>query len=276
VGNRPHVDLNERAFGRIFVIDIVDIDIPELDLMKKHPDKIYYKGELSLLDRPKISIVGTRRPSSYTKKYTYDIAKALSSRGVAIVSGAAMGVDAIAHLGAGVDNTIAVMANGLSSRYPSVNKSMIEEIESRGLTLSQFDPHFKATAWSFVLRNEIVVALGGSLIVTEADIDSGSMRSVEYALRMERDIYVLPHHIGESEGTNQLLRDGLAKPIYDIELFASQFGRAVDSSVVKDDFFYFCQKSPTLDEAIDAFGDRIYEAELEGSIVVEGGVVRLV
>ena len=170
------------------MINVVDFDIPELNLMKKYPDTIYCKGDLSLLSRPKVSIVGTRRPSSYTKRYTYDIAKALSCRGVAIVSGAAMGVDAIAHLGAGVENTIAVMANGLSSRYPSVNRSMIEEIESRGLTLSQFDPDFKATAWSFVLRNEIVVALGESLIVTEADIDSGSMRSVEYALRMEKDI----------------------------------------------------------------------------------------
>ena len=254
----------------------VEFTIPELELMKKYPDTLYAKGDLSLLNRPKVSIVGTRRPSAYTRQYTYDLSRALSRRGVCVVSGAAMGVDAIAHQGAGVENTIAVMANSLNIRYPSVNRVLIEEIEEEGLTISQFDPDFKATAWSFVLRNEIVVALGEFLIVTEADVDSGSMRSAEYALKMEKKIFVLPHHIGESEGTNQLLKEGLAEPVYDIEAFASLFGQAVDDTVLKDDFFYFCQKSPTLDEALECFGDRIYEAELEGMVVVENGLVRLV
>lgn len=257
-------------------MEIIDFSVSELDAMKKYPDMLYAKGDLGLLSRPKVSIVGTRRPSAYTRQYTYDLAKALSRRGVCIVSGAAMGVDAIAHQGAGAENTIAVMANSLDIRYPSVNRRLIEEIEKSGLTLSQFDPNFKATAWSFVLRNEIVVALGEFLIVTEADADSGSIRSVEYALKMEKKIFVLPHHIGESEGTNQLLKEGLAEPIYDIEVFASRFGQAVDDTVLKDDFFYFCQKSPTLDETLESFGDRIYEAELEGMVVIENGLVRLV
>lgn len=257
-------------------MEIIDFSVSELDAMKKYPDMLYAKGDLGLLSRPKVSIVGTRRPSAYTRQYTYDLAKALSRRGVCIVSGAAMGVDAIAHQGAGAENTIAVMANSLDIRYPSVNRRLIEEIEKSGLTLSQFDPNFKATAWSFVLRNEIVVALGEFLIVTEADADSGSIRSVEYALKMEKKIFVLPHHIGESEGTNQLLKEGLAEPIYDIEAFASRFGQAVDDTVLKDDFFYFCQKSPTLDETLESFGDRIYEAELEGMVVIENGLVRLV
>lgn len=257
-------------------MEIIDFPVSELEAMKKYPDALYAKGDTALLNRPKVSIVGTRRPSAYTRQYTYDLAKALSRRGVCIVSGAAMGVDAIAHQGAGAEYTIAVMANSLDIRYPSVNRVLIEEIENKGLTLSQFNPNFKATAWSFVLRNEIVVALGEFLIVTEADTDSGSMRSVEYALKMKKKIFVLPHHIGESEGSNYLLKEGLAEPIYDIEAFASQFGQAVDDTVLKDDFFYFCQKSPTLDETLECFGDRIYEAELEGVVVVENGLVRLV
>ncbi|MEA3491280.1 MAG: DNA-processing protein DprA [Campylobacterota bacterium] len=255
---------------------IVDFTLTELESMKKYPASLYAKGDLGLLGRPKVSIVGTRRPSAYTRQLTYELAKALSSRGVCIVSGAAMGVDAIAHQGAGVANTIAVMANSLDVRYPSVNRTLIEEIEVNGLTLSQFDPGFKATAWSFVLRNEIVVALGEFLVVTEAAIDSGSMRSVEYALKMEKRVFVLPHRLGESDGTTQLLKDGLAEPIYDIEAFASEFGQAVDDTTIKDDFFYFCQKSPTFDETVDRFGDRIYEAELEGVICIENGLVRWV
>ena len=253
----------------------VDFHIAELDAMKKYPDLLHYKGSREILQRPKVSIVGTRRPSGYARHYTYEVARALSARGICIVSGAAMGVDAIAHQGAGADNTIAVMANGLDIRYPAVNRSMIEEIEEKGMTISQFEPGFKATSWSFVLRNELVVALGEFLIVTEADAGSGSMRSVDYALEMGKKIYVLPHRIGESAGTNYLLREGLAEPIYDIETFASKFGQAVDDGVVKDEFFYFCQQSPTLDEALERFGERIYEAELDGMIAVENGLIRL-
>ena len=248
----------------------------ELEAMKKLPEKIYCQGDPGLLKRPKVSIVGTRRPSAYTRRVTYELGRALSKRGVCIVSGAAMGVDAVAHQGAGSDNTIAVMATGIDIRYPAVNRELIEAIEKQGLTLSQFDPGFKATAWSFVLRNELVVALGELLIVTEADEKSGSMRSAEYAMEMKKPIYVLPHRIGESKGTSYLLEEGLAEPIYSIDRFASGFGKAVDDGVPRDEFFYFCQNSPTLDEALEQFGDRVYEAELEGTIMVENGLVRLI
>ncbi len=253
----------------------LDFHLPQLESMKRYPAVLYAKGNQELLHRPMVSIVGTRRSSPYARKFTYDLAHALSKRGVCIVSGAAMGIDAIAHQGAGAANTIGVMANGLDIRYPSVNRALIGEIEEHGLVLSQYEPGFKATQWSFVLRNELVVALGEFLIIAEADTESGSMRSAEYALEMGKKIYVLPHRLGESEGTNQLLRDGLAEPIYDIEKLASQFGQAVESLAVKDDFFYFCQTSPTLDEALARFGERIYEAELEGIVVVENGLIRL-
>lgn len=250
-------------------------NIPALSVMKKYPKTLYYKGDLALLQRPKVSIVGTRNPSNYTREFTYTLAKALAKRGVCVVSGAAMGVDAIAHAGAGEENTIAVVGNGLDIRYPVLNRSLIEAIENKGLMLSQFNDGFRATGWSFVVRNELVVALGDILIVTEADIKSGSMRSVEYALKMHKEIFVLPQRLGESLGTNTLLNDGKAQVITDVETFASRFGQAVDSEVQKDDFFYFCQSSPTFDETISRFGDRIYEAELEGLVTIHKGIVRL-
>ena len=200
---------------------------------------------------------------------------ALTKRGVCVVSGAAMGVDTIAHVGAGEENTIAVVANGLDIRYPSVNKNLISSIEDKGLLLSQFNDGFRATGWSFVVRNELVVALGDSLIVTEADLNSGSMRSVEYALKMGKKIFVLPQRLDESLGTNQLLQTMNATPIHDIEEFASTFGQIADDTLEKDDFFYFCQKTPTFDESLKKFGDRVYEAELEGIITIENGIVRL-
>ena len=249
--------------------------ISALESMKKYPKTLHYKGNLDLLKRPKVSIVGSRRLSNYTREYTYHLAKALANRGVCVVSGAAMGVDTVAHEGAGAENTIAVVANGLDIRYPAINASLIESIENHGLMLSQFNDGFRATGWSFVVRNELVVALGDILVVTEADLDSGSMRSVEYALRMGKEIYVLPQRLHESLGTNALLKEGKATAITDIESFAARFGESVSVEVAKDDFFYFCQTSPTFDETLHQFGDKVYEAELEGIITIHNGIVRL-
>lgn len=250
--------------------------ISALEGMKKYPTSLFYKGELSLLKRPKVSVVGTRTPSIYTRNIVYALTRALAKRGVCVVSGAALGVDAIAHEGAGVDNTIAVVANGVDIRYPVVNRHLIEAIENNGLVLSQFNDGFRATGWSFVVRNELVVALGEILVVAQADLDSGSIRSAEYAMQMGKEIFVIPHRLDESLGTNALLSQGKAKAIYDIEAFASRFGKEVDTAIPKDDFFYFCQSSPTLDTAIASFGSRVYEAELEGTITIRNGIVRLV
>ena len=251
--------------------------IGELESMKKYPKELYSIGDITLLKRPKVSIVGTRRPSSYTKQYTHILAKTLASRGVIIVSGVAMGVDAVAHSGAGTHNTIAVVANGLDIRYPVVNRFLIKDIENNGLILSQFPIGFKATPWSFVVRNELVVALGDILIVTEADENSGSLRSVEFALKMGKRVFVLPHRLNESIGTNKLIEEGLATPIYEIEKFADDYGVIPkDGNIVKDEFFYFCQRSPTLDEVVAKFSDRVYEAELEGLIKIENGLVHII
>jgi len=244
--------------------------------MKKYPKELYIIGNQHLLTRPKVSIVGTRRPSGYTKQFTYSLAKSLANRGVCVVSGVAMGVDAIAHQGAGVQNTIAVVANSLDIRYPAVNRSLICSIEESGLMISQFPKTFKATPWSFVVRNELVVALGDVLIITQADENSGSIRSAEFALKMGKKIYVLPHRLDESRGTNILLEKGLAEPIYDIETFANRYGVVPKNmGIERDEFFYFCQTSPTFDEAIAKFNTRVYEAELEGLITIDNGLVRL-
>ena len=254
----------------------IDFNIDALNSMKKYPKTLSYKGDLSLLKRPKVSIVGSRRPSSYSKLYTSKLSKELTSRGVVIVSGGAMGIDSVAHHGAGVSNTIAIYATGIDIRYPVVNKTLLKDIEHNGLAISQFDDTFKATSWSFVTRNELVVALGDILVVCEADINSGSMRSVEYALKMKKEIFVLPHRLGDSEGTNELLKKGLATPILDIDKFCLRFGLSIESDIPKDDFFYFCQTFPTLDDAVNKFGQRVYEAELEEIIKINNGVISLI
>ncbi len=251
-------------------------NIPELENMKKYPKEIFYIGNLELLKRKKVSIVGSRRPTPYTKQYTHEIAKKLSQNNIVIVSGAAMGVDAIAHSSAGANKTIGVAGNGLDIRYPVINNKLIQNIEQQGLMLSQFKLGTPSTRYNFPIRNECVVALGDILIVAQADINSGTMRSVEYALKMGKEIFVLPQRIGESEGTNKLLQNNQAKAIYDIDEFINNISACTDEIGVEDDFLLYCKNNPTYDEAMAKYPSEVFEYELSGRIKVENGLVSVV
>ena len=241
--------------------------------MKKEPKEIFYRGKPELLERPKISIVGTRRPTQYTEHMTVNIAQKLSRAGVVIVSGAAMGVDAQAHYGAGVGNTIAVMANGLNVHYPATNRELIRGIEREGLALSTYPDDTLAAHWSFVARNEMVVALGDVLIVSEAERDSGSMRSVAYALKMGKKIYTFPHRAGESEGSMDLVKKGEAEILYDVDAFVSRYGQT--KMIENDAFLQFCQTVPSYEAALKLYGEKVALYELEGKIAVKDGRIRI-
>ncbi len=247
--------------------------ILELDNMKKYPLEISYEGNIELLKKKKISIIGTRKPSKYSRMMIQNIASALSNAGICIVSGGAMGIDAIAHNGAGSHNTIAILPCGIDIKYPAVNNNLLSNIGQNGLLLSQFREGATAKAYSFVIRNEVVVALGDVLIVGEADLNSGSMHSVEFALAMGKDIYVLPHQIGESRATNKLLEEGKAKAIYDIDKFVSKFSNIISKN--SDDFLEFCKHNPTYEEALKKFPQRVFEAELSGEIEIKNAIVFL-
>ena len=251
----------------------VEPHIDELNSMKSYPTELFYDGNLKLLDRVKVSIVGSRKTSKYSREMTHKLASTLSKAGVCVVSGAAMGVDAVAHLGAGASNTIAVLPCGINIKYPAVNKNLLTDIQNSGLLLSQFEQDDKARPWSFVVRNELVVALGEVLVVAEAELDSGSMRSIEFALKMGKEIFVFPHRLGESSATNELLKEGKAKAIYDIDEFVSRFGTVHTAEVKRDSFLEFCEKNPTYEEALCKYPDRVFEAELNGDIGVRNGKV---
>lgn len=254
------------------MIQTIDFDIVELHSMKKYPKLLYYIGDTSLLSRPKISVVGTRHPTQYTKQLTHEICLKLSQNGMCIVSGGAMGVDAIAHNAAGASNTIMVAGTGLDKRYPAVNKKLIESIEKQGLVLSQFEEKKSSNAWHFPLRNELVVALSDTLIVMQADRDSGTMRSVEYAKKMGKKIYVLSHRAGESAGSNDLIYTNDATPIVDVDSFVEQFSTA-DVSKEEDSFLLYCQSNPSYDEAVQRYATEVFEYELLGKITIRNGQI---
>lgn len=236
--------------------------------LKNPPTLLYYKGHAELLNKRKIAIVGSRRATQYAKLTTKKLASHLASLGCVIVSGAAMGIDACAHEGAG-ESTIAVFGNSLDKTYPAVNSNLIEKIYKYSLAISEYEIDTMPTNYSFVLRNRLVVAMSEALIVAEADEKSGSMRSVEVALQLGKPIYVLPHRLGESTGTAKLVRDGKAKQIFSFDELTRDLSLDSLISVCStDEFLKFCEKTPTVDEAVSLFGDKVYEYELDGKIEI--------
>lgn len=251
----------------------IDFLVPELSSMNNYPKEIFYLGKKELLNKKKISIVGTRRPISYTKSLITEISSKLSSNDICIVSGAAMGTDAIAHSAAKSSNTIAVVANGLDIKYPAVNKKLILDIEQNGLVLSTYKEKEKARKYTFVHRNELVVALGDILIVSQADINSGTISSIDYALKMNKKVYTLAHRINDSLGTNKYVKEGLIEVIYDVEEFIKTIAPQHENSKLKDEFLEYCKVNSNYDDAVLKYQSKVFEYELEGKILVQNGSI---
>jgi len=220
---------------------------------------LFYKGDISLLEKPKIAIVGSRRPSKYSKEITAKLSKLLSQKYV-IVSGGAMGIDAIAHQNA--KSTIMVSPSGLDIYYPKINKSLIEDIAKNHLIISEYENGYKPRPYSFIERNRIVVAISEFVIIIEADENSGSMRSAEIALNQNKKIYVIPHRIGESKGTNFLASKNQAEVIWDIDEFIKSLEISVNSGKILD-----------YNEAFRIYGDKLFELELNGEVDIKNGNV---
>lgn len=251
----------------------IPFHINELDNMKAYPKDIFYRGKLELLNKQKISIVGSRKPIQYSKLLTHEISSKLSQRNICIVSGGAMGVDALAHKAANENNTICVLANGLDIKYPKVNKNLLTNIETTGLLLSTYQDKIEATRYTFVLRNELVVALSDVLIVIQAEENSGSLRSVEYALKMNKKVYTIAHRIGENKGLLPFIKSGQVEVIYDVDKFVNGFkNKDVDSN---DEFLEYCKTNPSYEEAVIQFAELVFEYELDAKIMIKEGKVFL-
>lgn len=190
------------------------------------PDRLWYRGTLPDDSRPVVTIVGTRRPTSYGRIITEQLATRLVERGVVIASGLALGVDGIAHqaaLKAG-GTTVAVLASGVDIPTPNSHRQLAEDIvASGGALISSFPPGTHPMKFRFLERNWLETALSDSMIVTEATTRSGTMNTVSHALSQGRDVYAVPGSILSpmSGGCNQLILTG-ASPIIDIDEWVEQ------------------------------------------------------
>jgi DNA processing protein len=179
------------------------------------PKMLRYLGILPSERLPSVAVVGSRKPTRYGEETAYKFAYELAQRGVVIVSGLALGTDAIAHtaaLDAG-GTTIAVLGNGLPRIYPSTNHALAERIlDNGGAILSEFDENYPPLPPNFLQRNRIVSGLSDAVLVIEANERSGTLSTAAHALSQNRLVYAVPGNITSplSAGCNNLLKQGAA------------------------------------------------------------------
>lgn len=195
-------------------IKIVTIDsdaYPEkLKRLYKPPFILYCKGDTALLKSRCISIVGSREISAKAKEVTSYFAKELARNGLTVVSGMARGADKAAHSGAldAKGKTIAVLAGGFNNIYPAENYNLYENICKFGLVVTENRPNTKNLPHMFLIRNRIVAGLSEGVLVTYANLSSGTQSTVEYALEIGSELFILPGEVNskESEGSNLMLK----------------------------------------------------------------------
>lgn len=204
------------ADREIFITTIFDENFPnKLKKMTDCPYILYYKGDLSLATEQTLSVVGSRKPTSYGKMVTQKLVGEVAAAGVVIVSGLAYGVDSIAHRRALEEGgkTIAVLGSGFDHVYPTEHQSLADEIAKKGLLISEQRPKRTASKYLFPLRNRIIAALGDGTLITEASIKSGTIHTKDFALDYGRNIYAVPGNIDSStsELTNEVIKTGQAQ-----------------------------------------------------------------
>ena len=196
---------------------VITIDSPAYPEILKNisspPTVLYFRGvQADLNERLCIAMVGTRKATYYGKDCAYTLARELSSMGVSIVSGMAMGIDAKSHEGAisGGSPTIAVIGCGVDICYPLSNSKLMDSILKNGMVISEYPLGTHPEKYHFPERNRIISGMCQGTLVVEADFKSGSLITAKNASEQNRDVFAVPGNINStySKGTNYLLKDG--------------------------------------------------------------------
>lgn len=190
------------------------------------PYVLYIRGELKPEDEISLTVVGTRRVSSYGREATQRLVTDLVQNNITIVSGLARGIDTFAHraaLTAG-GRTIAVFACGLDIVYPTENRWLAQKIIEHGALISDYPLGVRAQAENFPRRNRIVSGLTLGTLVVEAPERSGALITANLALQQDREVFAIPGSIfsANSRGNNGLIRDG-AKLVMDVNDILEEF-----------------------------------------------------
>lgn len=208
-----------------YIVTINDAIYPEtLAQIDSPPIILFAEGNIDLLSKNKIAIVGTRHPTNYGIDNAQGFAEVLAKNNLTIVSGLAAGIDRYAHEGAlRVSNggsTIAIIGTGIDVVYPSSNRKLFDQIRKDGLIISEFTLGTPPINNNFPRRNRIIVGLSKACLVVESAIDGGSMISANFALEMGRDVLTIPGsvHNPMARGCHKLIKMGakLCETVHDV------------------------------------------------------------
>ena len=177
------------------------------------PKKLYCLGNISLLEKTIIAIVGSRACSEYGRIVASKFAKELSKQNVCIISGLAVGIDIAAHMEAikYKGKTIAVLGGGLKDIYPPENREfLLQIIKNGGLAISEYSNEQETKNTNFPKRNRIISGLADGVLLVEAGKRSGSTITARYAKEQKKEVYCIPSNIDSTNGmgTNLLIQNG--------------------------------------------------------------------
>ncbi len=195
------------------IITLADATYPRLLLeIADPPPLLYADGEVSLLERSALAIVGSRNGTAQGQRNAEAFAKAFSQGGLTIVSGLALGIDAAAHRGglAGEGSTIAVLGTGIDIVYPQSNAPLFRQVAESGLLLSEYPVGTPSIGHNFPRRNRLISGLARGCLVVEAALDSGSLITARLATEQGREVFAIPGSIHSplSKGCHALIKDG--------------------------------------------------------------------
>ena len=211
------------------IIKKEDKDYPQRLLELNNPPKqLYVQGNTKLLNNKALAIVGSRKCTQYGIKHTQEFAKTIANHNITIISGGALGIDAVAHESAmyQVGSTIAVVGCGLNHVYPEENRELFNQIlENNGCIISEYEPDEPVNMKNFPKRNKIISGLADAVFVVEAAYHSGSTITGRLGFEQGKNVFCLPRDIGitKGSGTNNLIKQG-AKLVTTPQDILEEFG----------------------------------------------------
>lgn len=196
------------------VITYADREYPDrLREIFDSPPVLWIRGNVALLSRPCIAVVGTRHPTPYGSGMAEMLSRDLAHRKVVILSGMARGVDTAAHKGALMAKapTIAVWGTGIDVIYPKENKALAEQIiAGGGAIVSEYRMGTFPAPQNFPRRNRILSGMSVGVLVVEAGENSGTRVTARCAIEQNRDVYAVPGNVTTKNawGPNTLIKQG--------------------------------------------------------------------
>ena len=195
---------------------------PLLKELYDPPILLWVAGNPDVLHSQGLAVVGTRRATDYGKRMAARFAAGMVEHGLAVVSGLAYGIDAVAHKTALKEGgkTIAVLGSGIDNIYPAKHRGLASDIaRAGGAVISEFPPGTKPDAGNFPIRNRVVSGLTLGTLVIESGLQGGSMITARSALDQNREVFVVPHSLDNrnGEGCNAILKRGWGKLVQDMD-----------------------------------------------------------